>query len=140
MLVELIDLVSDLPKIWNAETTTNRDRKELMRLLAERITVEKRDKRRIVIRVDWIGGDPPSRAEVWLPAGVADRIRVRVLDGATTDAICDELNALGARTIKGNVWSPERVNHAIWRMRKAGVLGRACAPVNGRARRGSVCA
>jgi excisionase family DNA binding protein len=53
----LAHLARDLPRLWEAPTTTDRDRKELLRtLIGEVIVTADHDKRRAAIDVCWEGG------------------------------------------------------------------------------------
>ena len=54
---KLFSLGSDLPKVWTAPTTTDRDRKELLRALLEEVIVSvNRDERRAHLTLRWQGG------------------------------------------------------------------------------------
>lgn len=68
-------LAKDFPHLWNAPSTSAKDRKRLLRLLVEDITVERvGEPRQALLHVRWSGGaceDLPVR----LPAKVADRLR-----------------------------------------------------------------
>jgi len=53
----LARLARDLPRLWDAETTTDRDRKELLRTLIGEVVVTVRDEpRRAHIEIAWEGG------------------------------------------------------------------------------------
>jgi DNA invertase Pin-like site-specific DNA recombinase len=130
MLTELIELVKELPNIWNAETTTNRDRKELVRLLVHQVVIETCDKAHVGIRIDWIGEAQPTRRTVWRTAGALERINTLASEGASAATICEQLRRLEARTIRGNEWSVERVTQAIWQMRRRGALPRLNPPLD----------
>jgi DNA invertase Pin-like site-specific DNA recombinase/predicted DNA-binding transcriptional regulator AlpA len=53
----LARVARDLPRLWNAETTTARDRKELLRtLVAEAIVTVRDEPRRAEIEIAWEGG------------------------------------------------------------------------------------
>jgi DNA-binding transcriptional MerR regulator len=68
-------LARNFPHLWNAPSTSAKDRKRLLRLLVEDITVERvSEPRQALLHVRWSGGaceDLPVR----LPAKVADRLR-----------------------------------------------------------------
>ena len=68
-------LAHDLPSLWNAPTTQARDRKRILRLLVEDITVERlAEPKHFLLHVRWKGGaceDLPLQA----PASKADQIR-----------------------------------------------------------------
>jgi DNA invertase Pin-like site-specific DNA recombinase len=53
----LTRLASDLPRLWNAATTTDRDRKELLRtVIRETVVVVHRDEHYAELEVHWHGG------------------------------------------------------------------------------------
>lgn len=63
----LLALGRDLRRVWSAPTTTDRDRKELLRTLLEEVTfVVERAEYRARLAIRWRGGDI-SRLEVALP-------------------------------------------------------------------------
>ncbi len=52
----LIQLAADLPGLWHAETTTHRDRQEIVRLLIERVVVATRGRTEVVdVTIHWFG-------------------------------------------------------------------------------------
>jgi excisionase family DNA binding protein len=62
----LARLARDLPRLWHAETTTDRDRKELLRSLIGEVVVTVRDEptRRAEVEIAWEGG---ARSELEVP-------------------------------------------------------------------------
>jgi DNA invertase Pin-like site-specific DNA recombinase len=82
---QILLLAGNLPTLWNAPTTTPRDRKRILRLLVRDITVTKGAEAKIVkLHVRWQGGAietlelqlPPNRAEaVRYPEAFVARIR-----------------------------------------------------------------
>ena len=84
----ILALTHDLPRLWKAPTTTQPQRKQLLRLLIKDITLTKRDKL-IHIGIRWQTGAlmevtvtrPPRVSEsVKTPPEVLDRIRTLVAD------------------------------------------------------------
>jgi excisionase family DNA binding protein len=60
----LAQLARDLPRLWHADTTTDRDRKQLLRtLIAEIIVTVHREQRRADVEIAWEGG---ARSELGL--------------------------------------------------------------------------
>lgn len=54
---EVLALASDLPALWQAETTTAPDRQRVARLLLERVMVEVLGKGdQVDVRLEWVGG------------------------------------------------------------------------------------
>jgi DNA invertase Pin-like site-specific DNA recombinase len=72
---QTLTLATNFPRVWNAHSTSAKDRKRMLRLLSEDITVKRGDEpRQALLHVRWSGGaceDLP----VQLPAKVADRLR-----------------------------------------------------------------
>jgi hypothetical protein len=68
----LARLARDLPRLWAAPSTTDRDRKELLRtLISEVIVTAHHDERRAVIEVQWEGG---ARTELSVPLRVPGKL------------------------------------------------------------------
>jgi excisionase family DNA binding protein len=67
----LVRLARELPRLWDAPTTTDRDRKELLRtLISEVIVTADHDQRRAAVEVQWEGG---ARTELSFPLKVAGK-------------------------------------------------------------------
>src|SRR5439155_23336475 len=50
-------LASDLPDLWNAETTTAQDRKRVVRLVVERVVVQVQGQtEQVDVAIHWVGG------------------------------------------------------------------------------------
>jgi excisionase family DNA binding protein len=102
-------LAHNLEELWHSETTTNRDRKRLLRCLIEEVQLTTEDKRYLV-RIVWKGGAVTEREVVRRPAGGGftktpeDTIElVRKLAREFDDAqIARILNKQGRRTGIGN--------------------------------------
>jgi DNA invertase Pin-like site-specific DNA recombinase len=68
----LARLARDLPRLWAAPSTTDRDRKELLRtLISEVIVTAHHDERRAAIEVHWEGG---ARTELSVPLRVPGKL------------------------------------------------------------------
>lgn len=100
-------LTSDLPRVWKDPRTSARDRKRMLRLLIEDVTLE-RDTM-IRIRIRWKGGATTSLDRP-LPLNAADLYRtpasiveqVRALATQETDSrIAEKLNARDLRSGRG---------------------------------------
>jgi len=116
----LARLARDLPRLWDAETTTARDRKELLRtLVGEVIVTVKDDPRRAEIEIVWEGG---ARTELQVPlirrGGERHRTSedtvalIRRLAAHTNDhLIAAILNKQGRRTGTGLPFSQSRVKY-----------------------------
>jgi hypothetical protein len=108
-------LAKDLPALWRAETTTAKDRKRILRLLLQDITLQKRAAtHQAVLHLRWQGGAEEDLI-VALPLSAADRWRypeqlvskVRQLAQRQTDPeIARSLNQENLRSAKGHPFSP----------------------------------
>jgi DNA invertase Pin-like site-specific DNA recombinase len=110
-------LASDLPRVWNDPHTPARDRKRMLRLLFEDVTLVKN--RSIQINIRWKGGATTS-IERPLPLAAPDLVRtpaeivelVRALAAEQTDAqIARTLNARWLRTGRKHPFSRIIVRH-----------------------------
>ena len=82
---QILQLVSDFPRLWSAPTTEARDRKRMLRLLIKDITVVKGPERKqLQLQIRWQGGTtevvqvrlPENRSDVTrYPQTVIDRVR-----------------------------------------------------------------
>ena len=109
------DLVGDFPAVWDHPRTTARERKQMLRLLVQDVTLLRREQ--IEISVRWKGGATSEvRVPVPLTAFEARRTDPGVLGnieawaGTQTDeAIAARLNAEGKRTGTGLPFTHETV-------------------------------
>jgi DNA invertase Pin-like site-specific DNA recombinase len=110
-------LVSDLPHVWHDPRTPTRERKRMLRLLIEDVTLLRTHA--IQIKIRWKGG-ATSEIEHSLPKGAPDLRRtpaaivehVRALSTEQTDAeIARALNARSLRTGTAQPFTRTRVRH-----------------------------
>ena len=108
-------LVGHLEEVWNAETTTNRDKKRLLRCLIEEVQLTTEEKR-YVIKIIWKGAATTEREVVRRGAGTGhvtaedDIELVRLLAKEFDDAqIARILNKQGRRTGYGNPYTKSNV-------------------------------
>lgn len=111
-------LANDLPRLWQAATTTAKDRKRILRLLLKDITLEKRPAtHQAILHLRWQGGASEDLV-VALPLKAADRWRyperlvnkVRQLAQQQTDQkIALALNQEGLRSSKGRAFTPSMI-------------------------------
>ena len=72
---EVMALARELPRLWNAPSTSAKDRKRMLRLLIKDVTVEKCSApREAVMHIRWQGG-ACSNVPVDVPLPLADRVR-----------------------------------------------------------------
>jgi DNA invertase Pin-like site-specific DNA recombinase len=107
----VLALAQDFPGLWNAPTTQAREKKRMLRLLLQDITVEKDSERRLfVLHVRWQGGAledllvpmPPTQAEVRrYPEQVVERVRQEISLHQTDAEIAATLNQEGLNSAMG---------------------------------------
>jgi excisionase family DNA binding protein len=108
-------LAHNLQEVWHSETTTNRDRKRLLRCLIEEVQLTT-EEQRYVVRIVWKGAAVTDREVVRRPAGVAHKTSedtielVRKLAQEFDDAqIARILNKQGRRTGFGSPFTQAKV-------------------------------
>ena len=121
---DLLELAYDIAAIWYADTTENRDRKDLARMMIDKVIIEEKVKsgrmtERIIARIVWVDGDE-STIEVKL-APIAHKI-IAELAAAQVDLaeIADRLCADGYVTSQGNPWTRSTVAKYVSDLRKRG--------------------
>ena len=105
----ILALASDLPRVWKDRRTSARDRKRMLRLLVEDVTLI-RDRKVIHIAIRWKGGAtteldrpvPPVASERFrTPADIVERIRALATE-QTAKEIARTLNRRCLRAGRGN--------------------------------------
>jgi DNA invertase Pin-like site-specific DNA recombinase len=112
-------LAKDLPKVWRAKTTTQADRKAMLRLVIEAIGIRPVDvpKRVTALRVQWKSGQvteldvarPDRKQRSRTPAPAADRLRALANTGLRDEQIAGALNSEGFVTGRGRAWTSDAV-------------------------------
>lgn len=108
-------LCTDLRDVWNAETTTNRDRKRLLRCLIEEVQL-RTEKKYHAVRIVWKAGATTDREVLRMKAGTAHRTPeetvelIRTLAKEFDDAqIARILNRQGRRSGLGKPFTQQSV-------------------------------
>ena len=105
----ILDLARNLPRLWQSSTTSSKDRKRMLRLLVEDITVERHKGSNATLHVRWSGGACED-ISLDLPARMCDRLRypqelvdqVRQLAVSLRDEeIAEVLNKSGKKSSHG---------------------------------------
>jgi hypothetical protein len=104
----IVAVAADIPKLWHASETTARDRKEIIRLLTERIVVDVRaHTERAGVAITWRGGQTTHHEIVrsvsrYESLGEYDRMMDRIVqlrrEGRTIKEVAAELTREGYRT------------------------------------------
>lgn len=110
----LLGLVTDLPQVWQAETTSWAERKEMLRLLVADVTLTRQESE-ILVQVRWhtnaVDTFPvafPPRGATPLPEPVLARVR-ELCPTHTDREIADILNQENLTTAQGKPFAAPRV-------------------------------
>ena len=123
---QLEALARDLPKLWAAETTAQRDRKRLLRTMIVDVTLTSQpDTRELQVGIRWRSGAaeqhtiqrPPKPADAKrTPSEVIELIKRLAADHTNTQ-IVEQLDAAGMRTSTGLPFDEKAVRWLRWRYR-----------------------
>jgi DNA invertase Pin-like site-specific DNA recombinase len=123
---QLEALARDLPALWAAKTTSDRDRKRLLRALIADVTLTSQPEgRELQVGIRWRSGAseqyavqrPPKPADAQrTPSPAVDLTRRLAADHANAQ-IAEQLNAAGLRTGKGEPFDERAVRWLRWRYR-----------------------
>jgi len=108
----IADLVEDFPRVWQDARTSDRDRKRMVRLLVEDVTVLKQEEV-IAVHVRFKGGAqqtitvPVSRGRCSSPELIA--LVDQLLEDYTDAEVAEHLNERGWRTYEGKPFTAARV-------------------------------
>ncbi len=129
----IISLARDFSKLWNAETTTNSDKKRILRLLVKDVTlnrvqndhsnnkdknITKEIKAIAIMHIRWHGGAvesisvsmPPKSSDKWRHSDfIINEVRL-LAQNLTDEQIVNELNQRGLKTNKGNPYTVCSIN------------------------------
>ena len=125
----ILALAHDFPRLWHTPATRAKDKKRMLRLLVEDITVERGEDRRLGLHIRWTGGAREDLL-VTLPAKVQDRLRyptkrikeIRELAAVHTDLeIADLLNSRGQRSSRDKRFTAKMIGWIRYQHRIAAV-------------------
>jgi DNA invertase Pin-like site-specific DNA recombinase len=115
---DVLKLAQDLPRLWKSKATSMKDKKRILQLLIQDITVEKPERGRALLHLRWQGGHcedlnvelPRPSGERWRHSEALIQ-RVRELAQKYSDAeIAAQLNSEGLRSNKGNAFTRSSVS------------------------------
>lgn len=121
---QLVQLARDLPKLWNADSTQERDRKRLLRAMIADVTItSKPSAPELQVGIRWRSGAseqhtiqrPKTRQEVIRTPAEAIELTRRLAPDHTNAQIACRLNAAGLRTGTGGPFAAEHVQWIRWR-------------------------
>lgn len=114
-------LARDLPKVWRSATTRQADRKAMLRLVIEAISLQSVDvpRRETLVRVAWKSGavtdlhvPRPSTSDIRTSDAALSRLRELAAAGVHDREISERLNAEGFITATGKRWNLDAVRNA----------------------------
>jgi hypothetical protein len=111
-------IARDLPAVWKSATTIPAERKAMLRLVIEMITLEPIDlpKRTTRVRVQWRSGVIDERfveRPVWgaTPTSIVDRVRELIGLGLHDEDIARRFNDEGLLTARRRRWTSNAIKH-----------------------------
>jgi DNA invertase Pin-like site-specific DNA recombinase len=123
---QLEALARDLPALWAAKTTSDRDRKRLLRALIADVTLTSQPEgRELRVGIRWRSGAseqhtvqrPPKPADAQRTPSPAVELTRRLAPEHTNAQIAERLNAGGLRTGKGEPFDERAIRWLRWRYR-----------------------
>jgi DNA invertase Pin-like site-specific DNA recombinase len=111
----ILALAKDLPRVWNAKSTTNAERKNLLRMLVREVTIGPVEDQACTTRVRllWQTGTVSDfavvhgrrQASTTTAVAIVDAVRELVMKNMNDAEIADELNRRGLRTGHDLLWT-----------------------------------
>ena len=99
-----------------APTTTNRDRKEIMRILIREVRIEERDEEHLRVRIVWTDDEPDTVLDV-KREGYGRNLIVRLFrEGLNPEQIAQRLNEMRVLTRRGTPWSALVITRRLRRL------------------------
>lgn len=117
---DVIALCRDLPAVFYAPSTSNLDRKQILRVMIAAVQLEERDLERICGRVIWADQAPDASFEVKRNAYTKRLIKELADQAYSPIQIADRLNQLNIRTLRGRLWDWKTVDHWLKRLERSG--------------------
>ncbi|MBV9810874.1 MAG: recombinase family protein [Solirubrobacterales bacterium] len=116
---QLEALARDVPALWAADSTSEKDRKRLVRALVADVTITSQPEGRVAVGIRWRTGAaeqhtikrPPSINDTTRTAPATIALITRLASQHTNSEIAAELNATGIRTGKGLPFTDHAVRH-----------------------------
>ena len=116
----ITELSQDLPAIWNAETTTNQDRKQLLRMVIESVQLDGiKSRGEIEVQIRWRSGSitvrtvkraAPGESSLKTPQQAVAHIHEMAACRSYTE-IAERLNDAGLRTAFGRSFTEQHVGY-----------------------------
>jgi hypothetical protein len=116
---EIVTMAGNLPRVWDATTTTNAQRKNLLRLSVQQVTLTPIDVPRRMTRVQilWQTGAvtdvsaerPRNTAGRVAPHAIVEEIQKRSAEGWSDSAIATHFNQRGVVSAMGRTWNKQTI-------------------------------
>lgn len=115
---DVMALAENLPRLWQSEHTSAKDKKRILQLLLQDITLEKPQQGLAVLHLRWQGGVcedlhvelPRPAAERWRHSDeLVERVRALAQE-YSDDEIAAKLNAEGLKSAKGNSFTRSSIS------------------------------
>jgi hypothetical protein len=106
---EVVTMCSDLFSLFNASTTSNEDRKEILRAVVKAVIVEERTREAIRAMIVWEDGSADSPVEAKLSPYAYPFIKRWAAGGTSSREIARRLNEINLLTRRSRPWSKEAV-------------------------------
>ena len=110
---ELKRLCAEVKKIWHAPTTTDLDRKQLIRMLVEKIVIDTVEPERIGLSILCADGRPRKQLELLRSPYFHRLIWEWHLEDVCPRVMVERLEGMGARTQQANAWSVDTVKRTL---------------------------
>lgn len=114
---ELLALTANFDELWNAATTTNADRKQLLRIVIARVILrapaDGAVDERLEAIIEWIGGCRET-CQILRPKGIARLAVAMRRQGRSTKEITATFAAAGFTTCRGRAFSRKTLQHRLW--------------------------
>ena len=118
---DVLALVRDLPRVWDAPTTTNAERKNLLRMVVQQVTLSPIDvpERLTRVQILWVTGAttettvrrPRPHEASRTPASALAALKKLCATGVNDGEVAEELNRQGLVTGRGERWNTTRVRY-----------------------------
>lgn len=113
---ELLLLSTKLRVIWSAASTTDLDRKEILRTVIGGVYVDAHEPEHIEVTIVWADGAVSTKCQVVLSPLAHRLIREWAVQGYSVSMIAAQLTARGILTKYGTPWNARAVQKALDRM------------------------
>lgn len=114
-IAELLKLTRDIRTLWSAPTTTNEDRKRLLRAVLSRVTVSSVTDETIDLELVWVGG-LREQIRALRPSGVDAVVREWRKAGMSAAEIAKRLRSEGITTAQGYPMSRGATHQKLMRL------------------------